>query len=37
MNSFERFCEEKIPDKNIFTDLRKMEQLLIMVKNEMVT
>ena len=33
MDSFKRFCEEKLPDKNVFTALRKVEQLMIMVKN----
>ena len=33
MDSFKRFSEEKLPDKNVFTALLKMEQLMIMVKN----
>ena len=33
MDSFKRFSEEKLPDKNVFTALRKVEQLMIMVKN----
>ena len=33
MDSFKRFSEEKLPDKNIFTALQKMKQLVIMVKN----
>ena len=37
MDSFQRFNEEKLPDKNVLTDLSKMGQLVIMAKNEMVT
>ena len=33
MDSFERFNEEKLPDKKYFTALKKMDQLMIMVKN----
>ena len=33
MNSFKRFYEKKLPDKDVFTDRRKREQLMIMVKN----
>ena len=33
MDSFERFSEEKLPDKNVFTALLKMKELVIMVKN----
>ena len=33
MDSFQRFNEEKLPDKNVLTDLWKIEQLVIMVKN----
>ena len=33
MDSFKRLSEEKLPDKNVFTALRKVEQLMIMVKN----
>ena len=33
MDSFKRFSEEKLPDKNIFTALQKMKQLVIMVKT----
>ena len=37
MNSFERFNEEKLPAKNIFIALQKMEKLLMMVKYHTVT
>ena len=37
MNSFERFNEEKLPAKNIFTALKKMEKLVMMVKYQRVT
>ena len=37
MNSFERFNEEKLPAKNIFIALLKMEKLVMMVKYHMVT
>ena len=40
MNSFERFHEEKLPAKNIFIVLYKIEKLVIkhqMVKYQMVT
>ena len=33
MDDFKRFSEEKLPDKNIFTALQKMKQLVIMVKK----
>ena len=33
MNSFERFREERLPDKNVFTARQKEEQLVMMVKN----
>ena len=33
MDSFKRFNEEKLPDKNAFIVQQKMEQLVIMVKN----
>ena len=33
MDSFKRLSEEKLPDKNVFTALQKVEQLMIMVKN----
>ena len=32
-DSFKRFNEEKLPDKNAFIVQQKMEQLVIMVKN----
>ena len=32
MNSFKRFNEEKLPAKNIFIVLEKMEKLVMMVK-----
>ena len=32
MDSFERFNEEKLPAKNIFIVLQKMEKLVMMVK-----
>ena len=37
MNSFKRFSKEKLPEKNIFVGQMKMEQLMIMVKNQTVT
>ena len=37
MDSFERFIEEKLPDKNIFIVLQKMEKLVMMVKYQTVT
>ena len=33
MDSFKRFGEEKLPDKNVFTALQKMEQVVIMIAN----
>ena len=33
INSFKRFNEEKLPDKNAFSAQRKMEQLLVMVES----
>ena len=37
MNSFERFNKEKLPAKNKFIALQKMEKLVIMVKCQTVT
>ena len=37
MDSFERFNVEKLPAKNIFIVLQKMEKLVMMVKYQMVT
>ena len=37
MNSFKRFSEKKLTDKNIFSALQKMKQLVIMLKNQTVT
>ena len=37
MDSFERFNEEKLPVKNIFIVLQKMEKLVMMVKYQTVT
>ena len=33
MDSFKRFSEEKLPDKNCFSSLWKMEELVVMAKN----
>ena len=37
LDSFERFNEEKLPAKNIFIVLQKMEKLVMMVKYQTVT
>ena len=37
MDSFERFNEKKLPAKNIFTALQRMEKFVMMVKYETVT
>ena len=37
IDSFERFNEEKLPAKNIFIVLQKMEKLMMMVKYQTVT
>ena len=37
MDSFERFNEEKLPAKNIFIVVQKMEKLAMMVKYQTVT
>ena len=37
MNSFKKFNEEKLPAKNIFIALQKMEKLVMMVKHQTVT
>ena len=37
MDSFERFNEKKLPAKNIFIVLQKMEKLVMMVKYQTVT
>ena len=37
MNSFERFNEEKIPDRKYFLSSTKKERLIKMVKYQMVT
>ena len=37
MDSFERFNEKKLPAKNIFTALQRMEKFVMMVKYQTVT
>ena len=37
MNSFEKFNEEKLPARKIFTSQQKMEKLVMMVKYQTVT
>ena len=37
INSFERFNEEKLPAKNIFIVLQRMEKLVLIVKYQTVT
>ena len=37
LDSFERFNDEKLPAKNIFIVLQKMEKLVMMVKYQTVT
>ena len=37
MDSFERFNEEKLPDKKYFYSSIKMEKLVMMVKYQLVT
>ena len=37
MNSSERFNEEKLPTKNIFITLQKIEKTVMMVKYQIVT
>ena len=35
MNSFQRFNEEKLPAKNLFMVVQKMDKLVMMVKYQM--